>query len=141
MSSRVRIHSFPPLRMWVDGEEARYVRSPIYTGTALLHRRSRGYEARGCMWSPGYFHLQLARQAGNRGSLDRKLESDARGTACRRGSGSKGSGGIRCFGRRTVGPRRIRGRTGLAADQFVITPAGALRIWLARGPQAIRCVR
>jgi predicted glycogen debranching enzyme len=51
----------PPLRMWVDGEESAFTFDRRYTSELLYYTEdSRGYEARGSMWSPGYFHLELS---------------------------------------------------------------------------------
>ena len=51
----------PPLRMLVFGKDSAFTFDRRYTKEVLYRvEESRGYEARGDMWSPGYFHLQLS---------------------------------------------------------------------------------
>jgi predicted glycogen debranching enzyme len=118
----------PPLRMWVDGEEASFTFDRLYTRELVYYTEdSRGYEARGCMWSPGFFHLQLSAQkpASVVASTERwevmravhpeeglVIERERRNTLLRQAHPSTREG--------------FAGELVLAADQFVITPAGRI---------------
>ena len=62
----------PPLRMWVDGEEAAFTFDRQYTSELVYHTEdSRGYEASGKHVEPWLLPLAAQRgQAGNRRCLD-----------------------------------------------------------------------
>ena len=49
----------PPLKMLVFGRECAFTFDRSYIKEHLYRtEESRGYEARGDMWSPGYFHVR-----------------------------------------------------------------------------------
>jgi predicted glycogen debranching enzyme len=116
----------PPLRMHVAGSEAAFTFDRRYTKEVLYRTEEhRGYEARGDMWSPGYFHLRLSsddpacvvasteswevlRAIGPEEGLS--IERERRNTLLRRAHPAAQEG--------------LGGELVLAADQFVITPAG-----------------
>lgn len=116
----------PPLKMLLFGHECALTFDRSYT-KELLYRteESRGYEARGDMWSPGYFHLDLGpdKTACLVASTElwevmravspeegRDIELERRGSLLRRAHPAAQEG--------------LGGELVLAADQFVITPAG-----------------
>ena len=109
----------------------------------MLYRteESRGYEARGDMWSPGYFHMQLSpdKPASLSASTERweimraiapdevlTIEQERRNALLRRAHPAAQEG--------------LGGELVLAADQFVITPAGRVQD-LARAHAAGDSVR
>jgi predicted glycogen debranching enzyme len=117
---------FPPLRLTAQARsaaftlEARAVRDVPY----LIEGR-RGYEATGTLWSPGYFRLDLEPEAG--ATLTASTESWETLTAL-----SPEAALTAEHERRNrllaAADRRARDGVGaelvLAADQFIITPAG-----------------
>ena len=87
---------------------------------------SRGYQARGDLWSPGIFSLTLprrsARHARRVDRVDRDDERDAAARSCSTRSAAGAGGCSRWPGRtRSEG---VAAELVLAADQFIITPAG-----------------
>lgn len=60
---RFEIHGFaiPPLRLYVDGENPAFtVETKRFSDILYRIEEQRGYEARGDLWSPGYFRVDLA---------------------------------------------------------------------------------
>jgi predicted glycogen debranching enzyme len=116
----------PPLRMYLHG------RRPSFTleGQKLpeiLYRveESRGYEAHGELWTPGYFRADLTRDS--EVTLVASTESWEMILAMQPADGRRAEGERR---RRLLQAAAPAARTGagaelvLAADQFIITPAG-----------------
>lgn len=116
----------PPLKMLVFGSDAAFTFDRHYI-TDIVYRTedSRGYEARGDMWSPGYFHMQLSpdKPASLAASTERweimraiapdevlTIEQERRNALLRKAHPAAQTG--------------LGGELVLAADQFVITPAG-----------------
>ncbi len=66
--------SFPPLRMRLHARDTAFTHRPN-TISHVVHRaeQSRGYDARGPLWSPGYFQIQL--QPGEEATLVASTES------------------------------------------------------------------
>jgi predicted glycogen debranching enzyme len=66
--------SFPPLRMRLHARDTAFTHRPE-TISHVVHRveQSRGYDARGPLWSPGYFQIQL--QPGEEATLVASTES------------------------------------------------------------------
>jgi predicted glycogen debranching enzyme len=132
----------PPLKMLIFGKDAAFTFDRHYTKEQLYRtEESRGYEARGDMWSPGFFHLELG--PGNSASLlasterwevmraippDEMLsiERERRNSLLRRAHPAAQEG---------LGAELV-----LAADQFVITPTGRVQD-LARAQAAGDSVR
>ena len=87
---------------------------------------SRGYQARGDLWSPGYFRLTLrAGRAGDAGRLHRIVRDDDGARRRRRRSTRSAAGAGGCSRRRRPSAREgVAAELVLAADQFIITPAG-----------------
>ena len=94
----------------------------------ILYRveESRGYDSKGELWSPGYFRIDLAQ--GQDATLVASTESWETIQALEPGRGR--AGGARCGVQRLIDQAPPEAQTGLAgelvlaADQFIITPAG-----------------
>lgn len=118
--------SIPPLRMRMHGAEPAFTFDRKYGGELVYYTEEvRGYESRGHMWSPGYFHVTLTPQSDAiltastepwevmhaLSPLDAlHMEQDRRQNLISSAPPEAQEG----FGAELV----------LAADQFVITPAG-----------------
>jgi predicted glycogen debranching enzyme len=116
----------PPLRMKLHASDATFT----LKGKRLDHvlypvEESRGYQARGDLWSPGYFKMSLA--AGQRAALVASTESfetmsvlqPAQALDAERGRRKRLLAQAQPEAREGVGAELV-----LAADQFIITPAG-----------------
>jgi len=116
----------PPLRMWLHGARASFTME----GKTLpeIHYRveeSRGYDARGDLWSPGHFRVDLSREAS--ATLVAATESwetvfalppgDALAAECERRRRLLSSA-------EPAARSGVPGKLVLAADQFLITPSG-----------------
>jgi predicted glycogen debranching enzyme len=117
------------LRMQIQGAEAAFTFDRRYIGEMVYHTEEiRGYESRGHMWSPGYFHVRLDDRADTvvvastepwdvmtalapGEALDRE-RARRRALVARAGMDSHSD----------LGAEMV-----LAADQFVITPVGRTR--------------
>ncbi len=117
---------FPPLRMRLCADDATFtIKGKKLANVLYPVEESRGYQARGDLWSPGYFRLLLHK--GERatlvastdgwetmtvlepaGALDAELERRRRLIACAVPDARDG----------------VPAELVLAADQFIITPAG-----------------
>jgi len=116
----------PALRMHVPGEDTAFTFDRRYT-KELLYRieERRGYEARGDMWSPGYFDLPLTPE--KPACLVASTESWEVLCAIPPEEGVAMEHGRRDALLRLAHPAAQEGFGGelvLAADQFVITPMG-----------------
>jgi predicted glycogen debranching enzyme len=118
--------ALPPLRMKLDASDATFT----LKGKRLDHvlypvEESRGYQARGDLWSPGYFKMSLA--AGQRAALVASTEpfetmnvlQPAQALDAERGRRKRLLAQAQPEAREGVGAELV-----LAADQFIITPAG-----------------
>jgi len=119
----------PPLRMLIHGEGAAFTVDGRMSRQILYRvEQSRGYEGTGDLWSPGYFRADLtrARAVTIVGSTEawetiHALEPSA------------ALAGERDRRHRLLGAAHPNARTGpaaelvLAADQFIITPAGRVQ--------------
>jgi predicted glycogen debranching enzyme len=117
---------FPPLRLLVRGTEATFTLKGTRLENVLYPvEESRGYHWSGTLWSPGYYELTLAK--GERASLVASTEPFASMTAL---SPDEALEAERERRRRLVSIAVPEARIGvaaelvLAADQFIITPAG-----------------
>ena len=118
--------ALPPLRFSILGAEPAFTFDRKYIQELVYHTEEiRGYESRGSMWSPGYFHVQLTPAKGATllasteawdtmralypdAALDTELQR--RRALIGRASGQAHEG---------LGAELV-----LAADQFIITPTG-----------------
>ena len=115
---------YPPLRLLLHGDAARRSRSSRAECEQVLYRveESRGYDARGELWSPGYFRVDLAPAGdGHARRLDRGLGDAC--TRCRRRRRSRaGARAAAAPDRPRPDPPRAPGSAAelvLAADQFI----------------------
>ncbi len=118
--------ALPPLRLMLHGPRAALTleakRSPL-----ILYRveASRGYESTGELWSPGYFRIDLAK--GQTATLVASTESWETIQALRPAEAEQAER-LRLGQLVTQAPPEARtglaGELVLAADQFIITPAG-----------------
>jgi len=116
----------PPLRLLLHGQRAAFTleakRSP-----EVLYRveESRGYDSKGELWSPGYFRIELAK--GQDATLVASTETWETVQALKPGEAEQAE---RVRVQRLIDQAPPEARTGLAgelvlaADQFIITPAG-----------------
>jgi predicted glycogen debranching enzyme len=132
----------PPLKMLLFGESCALTFDRRYS-KELLYRTeaSRGYEARGDMWSPGYFRVELGLKAPASLVASTELWEVMRAVRPEEGLAIE-------IERRNALLRRahpaaqegLGGELVLAADQFVVTPAGRVED-LARARAAGDSVR
>jgi predicted glycogen debranching enzyme len=116
----------PPLRLALAGDDATFTLKGLKLDNVLYPvEESRGYQARGDLWSPGYFKLRLEKE--RRASLVASTESFAsmlvldanRALAAERGRRQRLIAQAQPAAREGVAAELV-----LAADQFIITPAG-----------------
>ena len=114
----------PAIRLFVYGQEKAFTIIPeSITGVSYALEQNRGYDSCGDLWTPGYFRLTLA--PGASGTLVASTESwetisalspsDLPDAEERRRSRLIANAGL---------PDAVAQELVLAADQFVITPAG-----------------
>jgi predicted glycogen debranching enzyme len=116
----------PPLRMMVQGEESEFTVSEKLTDEFLYSiEQRRGYDYTGNLWSPGYFHLTLSREH------DATLIASTEPWEVISALGPKDAALAESERRRhLLASAHVKARVGagaelvLAADQFIITPAG-----------------
>jgi predicted glycogen debranching enzyme len=118
----------PPLRLFLHGEEKAFTVQPeTFIQACYGIEQNRGYECQGDLWTPGYFRLTLA--PGSPGTLVASTESWETIGALNPAELPKAEQHRR---RRLLeAPRRGSRSTMadeliLAADQFIITPAGRI---------------
>jgi len=61
-AGRIEIHGFsiPPLRLYIEGENPAFtIETKRFSNMAYRIEEQRGYDARGDLWSPGYFRVDL----------------------------------------------------------------------------------
>jgi predicted glycogen debranching enzyme len=116
----------PPLRMLAYGEDATFtLKGRRLNQVQYPVEESRGYQAQGDLWSPGYFRIGLTR--GMRGSLVASTEPFETMQVLSSERALEAEQGRR---RRLVAKADPAVQAGLgaelvlAADQFIITPAG-----------------
>jgi predicted glycogen debranching enzyme len=121
--------SLPPLRVWLIGEESRLTVDRIHIEEVVYRiEESRGYAARGDLWSPGYFHMKLCR--GRDATLVASTESWDVMRAMPAEDVFDAEYDRR---RRLLGEAHDEAQDGtaaelvLAADQFLITPNGRVQ--------------
>jgi len=118
----------PPLRLFVFGEEKAFTVVPeTYSNIVYALEQNRGYECCGDLWAPGYFRFTLEPGAFGTlaasseswetiGALDPQELPDAERS--RRGRLIAAAKGVPSTG--------VAAEFVLAADQFIITPAGRI---------------
>jgi predicted glycogen debranching enzyme len=131
LGDRFEIHpggDLPPLRLFLYGSEKAFTVIPdLVTGVTYALEQHRGYECCGDLWTPGYFRMELSQDAP--GTLVASTESWETIGALTPGELMHAEHRRR---RRLVEAARGVPRTGmaaelvLAADQFIITPAGRI---------------
>jgi predicted glycogen debranching enzyme len=116
----------PPLRMMVEAEEAQFTVSEKQTEEFLYRvEKRRGYDHTGRLWSPGYFHLTLSSERD--ATLVASTEPWESMRALSPADAALAEGVRR---RQLIAAAHVKARAGvaaemvLAADQFIITPAG-----------------
>ncbi len=116
----------PSLRMTFSGSDATFtLKSKAIDNVLYPLEESRGYNSRGTLWSPGFFTLTL--QAGQRASFLASTESYETMGALDAEHALDAERGRRrrLIARATpVAREGIAAELVLAADQFIITPAG-----------------
>src|SRR5262245_9640816 len=118
--------AIPPLRMKVSGADSTLtVKGQRIESVLYPVEESRGYHARGDLWSPGWFNIALL--AGHRAALVASTESIDTMSVLTPEQALGAETGRR---RRLIAMAAPEARDGigaelvLAADQFIITPAG-----------------
>ncbi|HYP15213.1 MAG TPA: amylo-alpha-1,6-glucosidase [Bryobacteraceae bacterium] len=116
----------PPLRLAIHGSESAFTFDRRYIQGLVYHiEQIRGYDAQGSMWSPGYFHVQLTQNAG--ASLVASTET---WDTIRAMSPAEAEHTELERRRKLIAMAHPESRSDfgaelvLAADQFIITPAG-----------------
>ena len=118
----------PPLRLFLHGEDKAFTVMPeIFGNIVYALEQNRGYECCGDLWTPGYFRLTLGPNAP--GTLVASTESwetiHALGPEELPRAETRRRGQLLEAAKRI--PRRdIAAELVLAADQFIITPAGRI---------------
>jgi predicted glycogen debranching enzyme len=118
--------ALPPLHVSIIGSSPAFTFDRKYIEEIVYHTEEiRGYESRGGMWSPGYFHVQLTPADG--ATLVASTET---WDAMRALSSEEALHTETERRRRLIAAAHPRARDGfgaelvLAADQFIITPTG-----------------
>jgi predicted glycogen debranching enzyme len=130
-SSQFEIHSgeaYPCLRLYIHGQAARFTNDGGSVREIFYERDAeRGYEARGAIWTPGFFAVPLT--AGAPITLIASTEDWRTIAALDPEAALTTERDRRKRLLRLAGPKAHRGIAGelvLAADQFIITPAGRI---------------
>lgn len=115
----------PVLRMTLHGPRPAFTSEPQKL-VQLLYRieESRGYDSKGDLWSPGYFRIDLAR--GSIATLVASTESweTIEAIGPEEASEAETARRMRLLERSRAAHSGLAGELVLAADQFVIRPAG-----------------
>ena len=118
----------PALRMRVDNADAKFVAEPqARTELEFPMEKSRGYEYQGALWSPGYFAMELRPDrpvtfiaSSERIEIASALSADA-AAACEWDRRRRLARAAKEVVQDPIGLELV-----LAADQFIITPAGRI---------------
>ncbi|MGN6387236.1 MAG: glycogen debranching enzyme N-terminal domain-containing protein, partial [Verrucomicrobiota bacterium] len=121
--------SYPPLRLHLFGELSRFIHDGGSTREIFYeHDALRGYESRGLLWSPGYFSVDLPKEKA--ATLIASTEDWHIMTALDPESAYLTEVQRRNRLIRIASPEAQSGAAAelvLAADQFIITPAGRIK--------------
>ena len=116
----------PPLRLRLCGPDASFTLKGKRIDNVLYPvEESRGYQAKGDLWSPGYFRMTL--RAGERGTLIASTESLSTMMVLDPDAALVAERGRRARLQAQASPEALEGIAAelvLAADQFIIRPAG-----------------
>ncbi|HJQ71740.1 MAG TPA: amylo-alpha-1,6-glucosidase [Blastocatellia bacterium] len=119
-------HKYVPLRMLIYGEGARFTFDRVATPDLIYRKeQARGYDHRGGLWSPGYFHLTLSKERD--ATLVASTESWETIKALEPGYALEAEMGRRDQLLATAPAEAQSGLAAelvLAADQFITTPSG-----------------
>ena len=118
--------NLPPLRMWLHGARASFTMEGKKLPEILYRdEASRGYQARGDLWSPGHFRVDLGRDAS--AAIVASTETweavfamspdNAWAAECERRRRL-------LFSAEPAARSGVAGKLALAADQFLVTPSG-----------------
>jgi predicted glycogen debranching enzyme len=119
----------PPLRMRIEGNHPAFTFDRRYIGELVYHTEEiRGYESKGHMWSPGYFQVDLSREAGANliGSTEPWEVVDALATDEALET-ERNRRGVLIANAHSTTREGMGAELVLAADQFVITPVGRVQ--------------
>ena len=129
LGDRFEVHpggELPPLRLYLHGQDKAFTVIPeVFSSLVYDLEQHRGYECCGDLWSPGYFRLTLAPNAP--GTLIASTESWETIGALSPEELPHAEHRRRTRlveAARAVPPHTIAAELVLAADQFIITPAG-----------------
>jgi predicted glycogen debranching enzyme len=118
----------PPLRLFVFGDEKAFTMMPeTYSDIIYALEQSRGYECCGNLWTPGYFRFTL--KPGVFGTLAASSESWETIGALNPQElpdAERSRRGRLIAAAKDVPPTGVAAELVLAADQFIITPAGRI---------------
>jgi predicted glycogen debranching enzyme len=119
-------HKFVPLRMMIYGDHSAFTFDRLMMRDIIYQKeQARGYDYKGELWSPGYFHLNLSREYD--ATLVASTESWETIEALKPGYALKAEMGRRD---QLLAAAPMEAQTGLAAelvlaaDQFITTPSG-----------------
>jgi predicted glycogen debranching enzyme len=116
----------PPLRLKLCAPDASFTLKGKRIASVLYPvEESRGYQARGDLWSPGYFRMML--RAGERATLVASAESLSTMMILDPAAALAAEQGRRARLQAQASPEALEGVAAelvLAADQFIIKPAG-----------------
>jgi predicted glycogen debranching enzyme len=135
VEDRVEISSgtdFPPLRLVIHGSESALTLDRLQVSDLdYLEERNRGYPHIGALWSPGYFHLALEHDGTNipEGTVVGSTESwdTIRALDPREAWETELARRLQLVEQAASNARRgVPAELVMAADQFIITPAGRL---------------
>ena len=119
-------HKFVPLRMMIYGDRATFTFERVETNDLIYRKeQARGYDYRGGLWSPGYFHLSLMK--GRDATLVASTETWETIKALEPGYALDAEMGRRD---QLLAAAPAEAQSGLAAelvlaaDQFITTPSG-----------------
>ncbi len=119
-------HKFVPLRMMIYGDQSAFTFDRYMTRDIIYQKeKARGYDHKGELWSPGYFHLNLSRE--HDATLVASTEEWETIKALKPGYALEAEMGRR---EQLLAAAPVGAQTGLAAelvlaaDQFITTPSG-----------------
>jgi predicted glycogen debranching enzyme len=123
----VTLSNLPPLRFLLYGSKGALTIEKIRVQEIIYRiEERRGYPARGDLWSPGYFHAELRKDADTTLVASTEAWETMRALGPREALEAEPERRSRLI-QRTAGDRGTAAELIFAADQFIITPAGRLQ--------------
>jgi len=123
----VALPNLPPLRFLLYGSKAALTIDKIRVQEILYRiEERRGYPARGDLWSPGYFHAELRKDADTTLVASTEPWETMRALGPVEALASEPERRER-LNQRNAGDRGTAAELMFAADQFIITPGGRLQ--------------